>query len=342
MNYQYFKKQNFITANIKFITKNYKNNNILHIAYGIDKNFLFGCSISISSIAMYNKEHNIIYHVFIDNLTANEKNNFLILSKKFNINITIHLVKCQKIKVFPTTKNWSYAMYLRFIIGDYFIDHSPRVLYLDADIICQGDISELFSIELERYVLSAVLEQNKQWWTIMAENLSCQPLVHGYFNSGFLLINTDAWHKEDVTQQAVSMLENVSFINSLVCMDQDILNLILLKKVKYIDSKYNTQINLNYKLKDHFYNPIKKNTVFVHYIGPTKPWHSWARYNISNPFIHAKNQSPWSAAKLIDPSNAHQYKYCARHNFHQGNSLNGIKYYLNYLLLIVKGLLLNN
>ncbi len=40
-------------------------------------------------------------------------------------------------------------------------------------------------------------------------------------------------------------------------------------------------------------NPITPETVLIHYIGPTKPWHEWANYPTAQPFISAKDASPW-------------------------------------------------
>lgn len=58
--------------------------------------------------------------------------------------------------------------------------------------------------------------------------------------------------------------------------DQDVLNMLLADKLVYADIKYNTQFSLNYQLKESFKNPVTNDTVFIHYIGPTKPWHDWA------------------------------------------------------------------
>ena len=65
-------------------------------------------------------------------------------------------------------------------------------------------------------------------------------------------------------------------------MDQDILNLILLGKVKFIDAKYNTQFSLNYELKKSFVCPINDEIVLIHYVGPTNP-------GITGPVIQVRN-----------------------------------------------------
>ena len=75
-------------------------------------------------------------------------------------------------------------------------------------------------------------------------------------------------------------------------------------KLVYADIKYNTQFSLNYQLKESFKNPVTNDTVFIHYIGPTKPWHDWAwDYPISQAFMAAKNASPWKDTALLKPVN---------------------------------------
>lgn len=65
--------------------------------------------------------------------------------------------------------------------------------------------------------------------------------------------------------------------------------MLLADKLIFADIKYNTQFSLNYQLKESFINPVTNNTIFIHYIGPTKPRHDWARdYPVSQAFMEAK------------------------------------------------------
>ncbi len=52
--------------------------------------------------------------------------------------------------------------------------------------------------------------------------------------------------------------------------------MLLADKLIFADIKYNTQFSLNYQLKESFINPVTNDTIFIHYIGPTKPRHDWA------------------------------------------------------------------
>jgi len=321
------------------ITYNYNTESVLtsfNIAYGIDENFIFGCGVSITSVLQHNENMQFVFHVFIDYINDVNKRRLQQLAEQYKTCIKIHIVNCNSLKSLPTTKNWSVAMYYRFIIADYFFGVTERVLYLDADIVCKGKLEALVTVDLDEYIAAVVPERDAQWWALRAKSLACPALEKCYFNSGFLLINIPAWIKEQVSTKAMSMLKEGKIADKLSYMDQDILNLIMFDKVKLIDNKYNTQFSLNYELKDNFVNPINDSTIIIHYVGPTKPWHAWANYPSAHPFIAAKNNSPWASVPLMKPINSNYARYCAKHNFKQGKILSGIKSYIYYFFLKIK------
>lgn len=330
MNFQYLNADEIIDDTIVFGKENRSDLSVLHIAYGIDKNFLLGCGVSISSILIHNKKNNFVFHIFIDDIPEEALKKFSQLALMYNTCIKIHTVNCNRLKSLPTTKNWSIAMYFRFLIGDYFIDIQERVLYLDADIVCHGDITTLLTLDFEHKVAAVVTERDQKWWSSRAQNLECIGLEQGYFNSGVLLLNTTEWAKEFVSAKALAMLSDNAVISKLTYMDQDILNMILWDKVKYINGNYNTQFSINYELKENFSNPVNENTIFIHYVGPTKPWHSWAIYPSTLPFMCAKKLSPWKDTPLMRPSNSNYARYCAKHNFKQKKFAVSIFNYMCY------------
>lgn len=336
MSNPYFVNSQVISETIKFDCS--KNANLMpfNIAYGIDENFLFGCGVSIASVLMHNKNMHFVFHVFIDSISNENMLRFKQLAERYKTCIHIHIVDCKTLYSLPTTKNWSVAMYFRFIIADYFAGQVERVLYLDADIICKGKLEELTTIELGCNVAAVVPERDSQWWAIRAQSLACPALENCYFNSGFLLINISAWLNAQVSQHAMLMLQDSKVAGKLSYMDQDILNLLLFDKVMLVDSKYNTQFSLNYELKSKFVNPINDATILIHYVGPTKPWHAWANYPSSLPFINARKNSPWASVPLMQPINSNYARYCAKHNFKQGNTIMGVKNYIYYFYLKIK------
>lgn len=116
-------------------------------------------------------------------------------------------------------------------------------------------------------------------------------------------------------------------------LDQDILNMLLTEKVIYLDGKYNTQYSINYELqKGKKENPITPETVLIHYIGPTKPWHEWANYPTAQSFVDAKNASPWKNIPLLKANSSNHLRYCAKHLFNQGKVFSGVMIYIQYFI----------
>ena len=115
------------------------------------------------------------------------------------------------------------------------------------------------------------------------------------------------------------------------------LNLLLFDKVKYLNRKYNQQVSINYELKyknkNNTYLPNLDEAILIHYIGPTKPWHTWAKqYKCAQYFINAKQQSPLKSMPLLPATTATQMRYCSKHKMHQKKYFSGIICNIMYCL----------
>ncbi|EHD19642.1 MULTISPECIES: lipopolysaccharide 3-alpha-galactosyltransferase [Brenneria] len=310
---------------------------VLNIAYGIDKNFLFGCAISIASILLNNKNMNFVFHVFTDYFEDDNVEKFKELAKNYNTEIIIYIVNCDELKKLPSTKNWSYATYFRFIIADYLYPDITRILYLDADIVCKGSLSALSNYPLDTNFSAVVAERDSQWWSERSLALGDERIKSGYFNAGFLLINLIQWNRENISENAMNLLSRDDIRKKISYLDQDILNLLFVGKTIFLSEDYNQQFSINYELtknKEKSYSSrIKNSTIFIHYIGPTKPWHEWAAaYPSTHYFMQAKKHSPWRDEPLIKPITVSNFKYCSKHYFYQGKKRYGIFYFIKYLI----------
>ncbi|MCM5090413.1 lipopolysaccharide 1,3-galactosyltransferase, partial [Escherichia coli] len=132
----------------------------------------------------HNNDVSFVFHVFIDDIPEADIQRLAQLAKSYRTCIQIHLVNCERLKALPTTKNWSIAMYFRFVIADYFIDQQDKILYLDADIACQGNLKPLITMDLANNVAAVVTERDANWWSLRGQSLQCNELEKGYFNSG--------------------------------------------------------------------------------------------------------------------------------------------------------------
>ncbi|NUF26578.1 UDP-D-galactose:(glucosyl)LPS alpha-1,3-D-galactosyltransferase [Gilliamella bombicola] len=335
----YFNANNIIKKRIRFGLSHDANQ--LNIAYGIDKNFFLGCAVSITSILLANPNLDFSFHIFTNYINDDLELKLEQLADKYNTNITIYLVDDNSLSHLPTTKNWTIATYFRFIVADYFYEKMDKILYLDADITCKGSLQELVTLKFDDNIAYVVTEKDPIWWNKCATRLNEHKLSSGYFNAGFLLIDLKKWKEFSVNSKALELLSDSNLSENFTHLDQDVLNIILLEKVKYLDRKYNQQVSINYELKYkssvNGYSPILDETILIHYIGPTKPWHKWARdYKCSQYFLDAKSASPWKSTSLLSAITATQWRYCAKHRLHQKKLLSGLICYLKYCLRKIK------
>lgn len=313
-----YEQQKIILDRLDFRYSLMDSSYVFNITFGIDKNFLYGCGIAIASITINNPHINFNFHVFTDCFPEINRQKFEQLAKDKKINISIYLINCEHLKNLPNSKNWTYATYFRFIIADYFCNKAERILYLDADIACKGNLQPLQELTFDQKEIAAVIEENdSDWWENRAKQLGIPDLVRGYFNAGVLLINLAEWSKYKISEKALQLLNDPDTVRKITHLDQDILNILLINRVKYIDIVFNTRFSLNYMLKKSPLMPDFTNSVIVHYIGPTKPWHKWASYPCSKYFLDAKKSSPWWQDALLGPSNVGQWRYAAKHMIKQ-------------------------
>ncbi|EJD6539030.1 MULTISPECIES: glycosyltransferase [Providencia] len=317
-------------------TDDYESSNVLNIAYGADEEFLFGTGVSIASILLKNNEIKCNFHIFTDNLSLEQNKLFSDLAENYGTNISVYRLNTAPLKNLPTNKLWSNAIYFRLIIADFFFEKEDKVLYLDSDIICNGRLNELNELNLASYAGAAITDRDSKLWEKRAKELDCPKISGGYFNSGVMLINIKKWHSDDITSKTIGLLSDKDAKSKFSYYDQDALNIALAGKVLFLDKKYNTQFSINYELKKNTINPVTQETIFIHYIGATKPWNSWSKYPSTSPFMNAMEKSPWKNEAMIKPKSSMQYRYAYKHMFNQGNKLKGIKYFILYLMSKLK------
>lgn len=136
-----------------------------------------------------------------------------------------------------------------------------KILYLDADMICTGDIKELYNIEFEGKTWVAVQDKGIKEEDLKRLGL---PANHEYINSGMLLINVEKL-KENYTAQKIAelILKNREI---LIYPDQDFINKFFKGDIKLIDRKYNLLA------KDIRYKDLAEKPLIIHYAGSMKPW----------------------------------------------------------------------
>lgn len=183
--------------------------------------------------------------------------------KKQNPNNTVSLIDITEIykNSMLNSKNLKnhFTPYAQLRLFADVINEIPyKVIYLDTDTVVNGDLKDLFRIDITHYELACVKDLynwlNPYRWK-----------VKKYFNSGVLLLNMKNIRKTKLFQNARNLVANKKMISP----DQDALNFLVKSKLMLPD-KFNSK-DKYYKdiVVHHFCNVRKKGNFFFR----VKPWH---------------------------------------------------------------------
>lgn len=294
-----------------------------HIAFGIDKNFARGMGILIDAIHLHNKEDKIVFHVFTDGIAQSDLDKLKELTQYQNIMIKIYYIDISAFKFLPTTLAWSYATYYRFIMGKVLYGTVDKVLYIDADILCIGSLDGLKNIDMEENIVLAISEQGQ----FNVKRLSLQQ--GKYFNAGVLYIDINKWNDAQIAEQAVELLQKNP--EKYTYLDQDVLNILLDGKTRFIDRKWNYLYDMR-KMDSELPNGI----ILIHFIGD-KPWQQWSQHHFMVELYrkYAK-ESPWANVPLVEPSHYKDEKRMARSYAKRNMYMKALYWYSKYAVSKIK------
>lgn len=236
------------------------------VVVGIKKNYIKYMEVMLTSLLINNKNYKINFNILQDDFSNEIKEN---INKKFekyrNLEINYLDIKSTVFSDFPTLGHLVIATYYRILASEILTQYD-KVLYLDVDIIVDGNISELWNTNIEEYVVAAVREESVE---ANEERLGI-PKNQKYFNAGVLLMNLKKIREEKFFEKIMNYLKKN--YETILYSDQDVLNAVF----------YNNWLELDEKWNYHNYFVIRRNSKIelinldtpriIHYTGPIKPW----------------------------------------------------------------------
>jgi len=185
------------------------------------------------------------------------------------------------------TGHFTVETWLRLMLPE-LLSNYDKVLYLDADLVVNADLAELYQTDLRGNFLAAChdpdsaglyngfFEHKKNY----IDNILKIKKPYDYFQAGVILFNLKKFRKE------LSLKKLLDFAGSYPweLLDQDVLNYFTQGKVKFVDMAWNVMFDWDnirmekiislapQDLQDE-YQEARKNPKIVHFAGPDKPWH---------------------------------------------------------------------
>lgn len=201
-------------------------------------------------------------------------------------------------KKFFVRGNFTPETYFRLFLPQ-ILNHYEKVLYLDADMVVCHDVAELYETDLNGALLGAVRDpiisgSNKS--VIYNKHNDMKKLgiknIYDYFQAGVLLIDLKRISENGLCEQMIEYAAT----HDCDLVDQDVLNLFCQGKVKYINNKWNVDVNkiamevVPYAPAEMWkeYRNNRDHAYIYHFAGADKPW--------NDPFLD-KAEVFWNAAR---------------------------------------------
>jgi lipopolysaccharide biosynthesis glycosyltransferase len=180
-------------------------------------------------------------------------------------------------------KDADVTVYFRLLVGEELPPSIQRAIFLDVDILVEGDLAELWKQPFDGHVIQAVPDAYARTLHLprlrKIAGITNVPFRRDaiYFNAGVQLIDLRAWRTEDTGRRALEfLLEHRKFLRG---RDQDALNCLLAGRWKPLPPTWNLH-ELPHclflwecgaisaaELRQTFRNPK-----IVHFIGHWQPW----------------------------------------------------------------------
>ena len=261
----------------------------MNILYCGDKGISKGVLVSILSFLMRGPKENI-YNIYImtikyEGVKPFDKKTVEFLDelvKKYNAKSFVKLIDATEVfvKNLPKKNMGSYftpcSMLRLYMDKVSEIVKLDRVLYLDYDVVCRGDIAEFYNMNLDGVEVAGVLDiYGRRWYHYHGL------FVQDYMNSGVMLFNLPECIKTKMFEKAVKLCET----KWMLLADQSALNRAIVKR-KLVARKYNEQEE----------RP-RKDTVLHHFSNNFKFW----------PYFRVQKVKPFEIDKIHKVLKIYEY-----------------------------------
>lgn len=263
----------------------------LTIAYAPDDGYMNMTIVSMFSALQNNIDSEVEFIILYSKLSDTSMEKLKTFESKFKCSIRYVQMDESEFLDLPMSKWVTVQAWFRIKIPDLCPD-LERVLYLDCDTMVNGDIKELFTMELGDNYVAAV----KDVWDVKKHLKRLDMKSDSYFNSGVLLMNCNQFRQDNVFEK----IKEYSIANKKIIKfcDQDTLNKVIDYKKSNLPQKYNfmdtwwrNDYNEYEGLDLKNYEDAKENPVIVHLTGP-KPDMKGCKNSMSEKW--------WYYARLTD------------------------------------------
>lgn len=245
----------------------------INILVTLDKNYIPYLNVMLFSLVEKNAPSRLCVYVLHSSLEEGDVvESKRILGKKNKL----ILINADSIGLdnAPTTSRYPKEIYYRIFAAKYLPSTLDKVLYLDPDIIVNGSLKELYSMDMKSYLFAAASHTGPFVRAINGIRLDMEDNAP-YINSGVMLMNLKLLRREQRYEDVFDFIDKRK--NYLVLPDQDIISSLYGSRIYALDTFIYNMTEKLFLLHAPFEREltldwIRKNSVIIHYCGRNKPW----------------------------------------------------------------------
>lgn len=193
-------------------------------------------------------------------------------------------------------RHFTLATYFRLFAAN--LIGESKALYLDSDILINGDLTELWETDLGEYPLAAVGD-------FLIDDFARLDLSpeDGYFNSGVMILQLDKWRELNLGDTVIDYL--YEFPEKIEYADQCGLNAVLSGNWYRLTPKWNLQSNSDSILNKSYFSENDWTTALnhpriIHFTGVPKPWNLGCNHPYKSLYWNYLKQTPLSRRLPLD------------------------------------------
>ena len=217
----------------------------------------------------------------------------------------IDVEKIAEIKM--SVGRWHISTFSRLFLLHVIPETVDKVIYIDCDMIIRHSLVPLWEMDMEGTWCMSSDDCRGENYRV---NIGI-PRHSIYTNNGLMVIDLDAWRKNNVEKMFIEFIKKYN--GDITYVDQGVVNGVFqpLNKVKLLPIRYNAQTacyDLGYKGITACRNPIWAYTeeefdadiadpVIVHFttcfLSGTRPWYEKDSHKYRNEYLKYRGMSPW-------------------------------------------------
>jgi lipopolysaccharide biosynthesis glycosyltransferase len=217
-----------------------------------------------------------------------------------------------------TESHLNLVTYLRLFMPSLLPPTQRRVIFLDADLLVQRDLTELWEIELGDAPIGAVHDYYTPYLNTretIGRRSICDnnpekslPVANyrelglrgsaGYFNAGVMLVNLAQWRELDVFSRAIEIVR--THAEQVRYCDQYALNILFSERWLPLDPRWNQNSNLwvwqgpaDGAFDAELFQRLRRDPWIIHFTWTAKPWHYGCTHPAVGSFFRTVDRTEW-------------------------------------------------